>query len=34
MVLPSNGYGVTEEQLWCYRVTVMVLQRNSYGVTE
>jgi hypothetical protein len=24
MVLESNGYGVTGEQLWCYTVTVMV----------
>jgi hypothetical protein len=34
MVLQSNGYGVTEQRLWCYRVTVMVLQSNGYGVSH
>jgi hypothetical protein len=33
MVLQSNGHGVREKRLWCQRVTVMVLQRNGYGVT-
>jgi hypothetical protein len=31
MVLHSHGHGVTEKRLWCYRVTVMVLQSNGYG---
>jgi hypothetical protein len=29
-----NGYGVGEEQLWCWRVTVMVLESNGDGVGE
>jgi hypothetical protein len=34
MVFESNGDGVTEERLWCYRVTIMVLQSNGDGVRE
>jgi hypothetical protein len=34
MLLQSDGYVVTEEGLWCYRVTVMVLQSNGHGVGE
>jgi hypothetical protein len=33
MMLQNKGYGVTELRLWCYRVTVMVLQSND-GVIE
>ena len=31
MVFESNGYGVREERLWCYRVTIIVLESNGYG---
>jgi hypothetical protein len=34
MVLNSNGYGVAEQRLGCYRVTVVVSQSNGYGVIE
>jgi hypothetical protein len=34
MVLQSNGYGIRELRLWCYRVTVMVSESNGDGVTE
>jgi hypothetical protein len=30
MVLGSNGCGVTEEQLWFYRVTVVVSQLGTW----
>jgi hypothetical protein len=33
-VLQSNGYGVAKERLWCYRVTVMVLQSSGHGAAE
>jgi hypothetical protein len=31
MTLQSNSYGGTEQQLWCYKSTVMVLQSNAYS---
>jgi hypothetical protein len=45
MGLMSDGYGVREllpspvlkawpSHLWCWRVTVMVLESDSYGVDE
>jgi hypothetical protein len=34
MVLESNGYGVGESRLWCWRVMGMVLASHGYGVGE
>jgi hypothetical protein len=34
MVLESNGHGVQEEQLWCCRVTLMVLESDGYSVVS
>jgi hypothetical protein len=34
MVSGGNGYGVREQQLWCQRVTVMVLESDGCGVRE
>jgi hypothetical protein len=31
MVSESKGSGVIEERLWCYRVMVIMLHRNSNG---
>jgi hypothetical protein len=33
-VLQSDGYGVREKRLWCWRVMVIVSERNGYGVGE
>jgi hypothetical protein len=30
----SNGYGVKKLRLWCWRVTVMVLESYACGVGE
>jgi hypothetical protein len=34
MVSESDGYGVKEWQLWCKRVTLVVLESDGYGVRE
>jgi hypothetical protein len=28
LLLKSNGYGAREQRLWCYRVTLMMLERQ------
>jgi hypothetical protein len=32
MVSGSHGYGAREEWSWCWRVTLMVLENDGYGV--
>jgi hypothetical protein len=32
MMLESNGCHVEDIHLWCWRVAVMVLESNGYGV--